>query len=866
MRFKRTASDCANCPLRDRERVWGIGPDDVGKIILIGESPGMVEEMHREPFVGPAGKYLTWGLSSAGILRHRCWITNLISCRPPGDNLSSPEGLEAVRRCAPGLEQELNFILAHVPGVIVPLGGEAASALAGGRLAVTRVRGSVADYHGIPVVPTFHPSYLNRMSREQGEKGKPFFKYVWIADLKKAKRIAASGWVGPAERFSLSPTLEELEAYTSARQREHSLMAVDIETTGRGAQTQIVVVGLAHTGEDAISVPFLRQGGHPYWERNGDQHHVDGLLRALFSTNPLVFQNALFDVRVLRAKGYPIPPENVKHDVMLISHAVSPELPHDLGFITSCYGETPYWKNVMQDSDVGILDRLDEEVRAYNLRDCVVLHQCLPGLLVDLKETGTEKVYYEESMPLIEPIAAMMDNGIKLDEGRLRAYETKLKREKSGLEKDLKTLAALPAAFNLASDDDLRYFLYGAVPKKLQGVEEKLASKKRKDTKVYRELEELLELKEKTKSLVGIPVGHRPRSTQGGKFTVNEQGLLSLQRACQNRASYIEGLVRPKENHESERKGLLDLLKWLGLYYRYAEVNKLITTYMRFPVDPDGRVRTSFLIHGTCTGRLASRSPNLQNQPKEDLGIRKCFVPEDGNVFVSADYENLEVRVLAYESEDPVLIEAFEKGANLHDENTKTLFGLDKNSVKWKAARAAAKIFMFGGISYGGGDNEIYERVILKAPELGLTFAEFKNAKERYMNAHPAYRAWAVRVQSIALKERKSVNRFGRVRVLMGDERDILKEALNTPIQSTAASVINRALIRVYRRLREERFAAKLLLQIHDELLFEAPRAEVEKLKALLQEEMPRPVQYGARTVVFPIEIKTGPSWGELKA
>jgi uracil-DNA glycosylase family 4 len=866
MRFIRTASDCAHCPLRDRERVWGMGPDDCGKIILIGESPGMVEEMQREPFVGPAGKFLTWGLSAAGILRHRCWITNLIACRPPRDDLSSPEGREAARRCAPGLEQEIAHLLAHAPAAIVPLGAEPASRLAATRLPISKIRGSVFHAYGLPVIPTFHPSYLNRMTRNQGEKGKPYFKFVWIADLKKAKRIAASGWQGPAERFNLSPTLEELEAYVAARKRGGDLIAVDIETSGRGAQTEIVVVGLAHTAEDGISVPFLRMGGHPYWERNGDQHYVEGLLRELFASCPLVFQNALFDVRILRAKGFPIPPERVAHDVMLLHHAIAPSLPHDLGFITSCYGDTPYWKNVMQESDVGILERPDEEVRRYNLRDCVVLHQCLPGLLEDLRATGTECIYHEESMRLIEPIASMMDNGIKLNEGRLATYAKKLKREAEDLEGKLKELAGLPASFNLSSDDDLRYFLYGVEPRKCAGVEEKMAAKKRKDTKVYRGLEALLELKTKTRPLAPLPSAFRGRTTGTGKLTVNEQGLLSLQRAYQNRLATLQGLVRRTEVRTNEELGIRNVLTWLGYYYRYAAVNKLISTYTRFPVDLDGRVHTSFLIHGTATGRLASRSPNLQNQPKEDLGIRKCFVPEDGNVFVSADYENLEVRVLAYESNDEVLIRAFEQGLNLHDENAKTLFGVTKDSPKWKPARAAAKVFMFGGISYGGGDNEIYERVILKAPELGLTLAQFKEAKRRYMEAHPAYAAWARRVQDQALRERRSVNHFGRVRLLMGDERDILKEALNTPIQSGAGSIINRALVGVYRALREERLRAKILLQIHDELLLEAPKDEVARLRVLLKREMEWPVRYGDRTVVFPVEIKTGPSWGELKA
>src|SRR4030042_4421718 len=147
MRFIRTKSNCTSCPLRDRRRVWGTGPEDGGKIGLLGESPGMVEEMQGEPFSGPAGRYLNWGLGSAGILRHRCWITNLIPCRPPGDDLSSPEGHLALELCRPGFEQEIGFILPHPPGVLVPLGANPSAPLTGGQPAITTARGSVFVYH-----------------------------------------------------------------------------------------------------------------------------------------------------------------------------------------------------------------------------------------------------------------------------------------------------------------------------------------------------------------------------------------------------------------------------------------------------------------------------------------------------------------------------------------------------------------------------------------------------------------------------------------------------------------------------------------------------------------------------------------------
>jgi DNA polymerase-1 len=844
--------------------VWGCGPDDP-KIVFIGEAPGRDEDRLGQPFVGAAGHFLNWGLNEAGIFRHRVWITNVLACRPPNNDFHSPEAKEALDYCMEGFFDELDFLIERGVKVICKLGG-AALDLLGVREKITEARGSVFMYKNVPLIPTFYPSYLNRMNVAQGEKGTPAFKHTWVADLKKVKEISETGWEPLEEHFNLNPTLIEIETYVARRIAQNSLVAVDVETTSLDPlQAKIVVIGLAHNPTTALSIPLLDKNGHEYWSP-AESDQVRFVLRDLFTHTRLAFQNAVFDVRHLRANGFDVPTSSIAEDTLLAFHSLSPEFPAKLGFISSIYGKTPYWKTDFVKRDVSILKYDQQELRRYNLRDCVVLHQILPGLLSDLKETGTETIYREEALPLLDPIIRMMDAGIKLDEGRLKTYAMNLRAERKELEGKLKNLGRLPSSFNLSSDDDLRFFLFGVLPNKLKGIEEAMASKKRKNTKCFRELQSLLELKKNTKPLVSVPTSFHNRRTPGGKYTVNEQGLLALQRAFQNRLAVLQNLVRKSEEHIHKESNTRSVLEWLSLYRRYTEIDKLISTYTDFPVSDDGRVHTSFLIHGTSTGRLASHSPNLQNQPKEDLSIRRCFVAEEGCVFVSADYENLEVRVLAYESEDESLIRAFENKANIHDENTKVLFpDIAQDSPQWKHARSVAKVFMFGGISYGGGNNEIYERMILKAPELHLTFAQFKAAKQRFMDAHPAYKRWAECMQRTALETHKSVNHFGRIRLLLGEERDILKEALNNPIQSTAASIINRAMVRVVHRFDEENLKTKLLLQIHDELLFEVPVEEEQRLRTILKEEMEWKVPYGTRNIVFPIEIKTGPDWGSLK-
>ena len=228
---------------------------------------------------------------------------------------------------------------------------------------------------------------------------------------------------------------------------------------------------------------------------------------------------------------------------------------------------------------------------------------------------------------------------------------------------------------------------------------------------------------------------------------------------------------------------------------------------------------------------------------------------------VQADYSNLEVRVLAYEVGDPTLIREVESG-NIHDENTKTLFGLTPTDPLWKAGRAASKVFMFGGLSYGGSDREIFEKVILKAPELHLTFSRFLEAKGKWMDHHPAYTKWKADVTEKATATRRVVNAFGRVRTLGGSGKDIIKEALNFPIQSAAASIINRAMVRIASLLP---VGAHLICQVHDSLLLDVPTPEVDATVTLVKGEMERPVTFHDRVVTFPVEVEIGGSWGEME-
>lgn len=889
MRFIRSDSKCERCPLQDRTRVWGEGRTNL-HLAFYGEAPGREEDADGHPFIGAAGRYFSWGLFESDIKRDQTFISNCYVCRPPGNEFDSFEGQEAQRLCRKGFDQELKYLKDHGVRVLVPMGNNAIHYF-GIEGKISDVRGSVYDRYGFCIIPTYHPSFLNRrvlVERKAGPwdtKGTRVDpKFVWLADLSKARRLARDGWTPPKEDFNVKPTLEDLERFVDDVVSQQKLVGVDIETTGFNPEyAHIVVIGLADSDEHAISVPLLQQGGRPYWP-NGQQRDVKALLDRLFSNAPLMFQNALFDVPFLMESGYEIKWASVHHDIMLLHHAISPELPHDLGFIVSLYGQTPYWKDDLLKREGSILEMDNKQLRTYNLRDCVVLHQCLPSMLVDLREIGTEEIYYNESIKLLKPVGKMKLNGVKLNAHRLRIYKSSLARKLEQIDSRLRENGSLPDSFNLNSDDDLRLFLFNEQPGKFSRLVElqeydpstvtrvdKRTGEKRpplkKNTDKYRDLIALRSLRDNTRPIY-LPMGYSGRKTKKGrKRKVDEQGRLSLQVTIQNRLREIRHFKRLSSKHELELNQIERLLDWLELFNEYASVEKLLSTYTSYPVASDGRVHSSFLIHGTATGRLSSSKPNMQNLPKKEIAARKPFVADEGFVLLSADYNNLEVRVLAYESEDDVLIKQLESGINIHDENTKTLFGIDPENELWPEGRKGAKTFQFGGIQYGGSDREIYEKVILDAPRLRLTFKEFIEAKERYNVIHPKYRLWYETIERGIRQDgvRTARTFHGRVRFLMGSDKDILKQALNTPIQGGAGGVINRAMIRIDDLMDERKLESRIVLQIHDQLVYEVPNSELEEMKLLVKTEMERPVDFKGTEVIFPVDLSTGLSLGELK-
>lgn len=213
---------------------------------------------------------------------------------------------------------------------------------------------------------------------------------------------------------------------------------------------------------------------------------------------------------------------------------------------------------------------------------------------------------------------------------------------------------------------------------------------------------------------------------------------------------------------------------------------------------------------------------------------------------------------------DQILIDQLNEGLNLHDENTKTFFEVDTSAKNWTPLRKAAKTIQFGRLFYGGSDNGIFSKVITEVPESGLTLKVFKKAVARYMDSHPAFPIWVEEVQAVARDRRISPNAFGRVRVLLGDANSIERVALNNPIQGSAADVVAMDMVELDKRFVEAGLETKIVLQVHDELIFHVPNSELRVAGKIIHEVMSRERTVGQHTFTIPIDPEIGTHWGSM--
>jgi DNA polymerase-1 len=417
------------------------------------------------------------------------------------------------------------------------------------------------------------------------------------------------------------------------------------------------------------------------------------------------------------------------------------------------------------------------------------------ALAARLEADGLTSMYNEIEMPIAPILAEMETAGIGIDGDALKVISKEFAEEMSRLERECYELAG--REFNLNSPIQLREVLFTHL---------KLSAKGLKKTK--------------------------------SGFSTDADTLEKLAAV-----------------HPMPRKLI-----------EYRTVSKLKSTYADALSEVirsgTGRIHTTWHQALVPTGRVSSSDPNLQNIPTrsvEGRRIRRAFVPKPGCVFVSADYSQIDLRVMAHLSGDKTLVEAFTTGEDIHIRTATEVLGVTPDKVNAEARRQA-KVINFG-IIYGMGSQRL-------AGELGIALAEASDYIKRYFERLPGVRAWLDDTVRIARTTGYVSTMYGRRRYLPelnaqpgGARAQAERIAINTPIQGTAADLIKLAMIRLDRVLKERGLGARMILQVHDELLLEAPENEWEEAAKLAKREME-----GVAELKIPlkVELKSGPNWAEM--
>ena len=617
--------------------------------------------------------------------------------------------------------------------------------------------------------------------------------------------------------FGAEPTKEtgepEKSTLKTLKEEPHSYHFVDNEDEMRQlfkkiATSPIVCLDTETTGTDALSarlvgLSFSIVPGEAWYvpvpAARDDAQRVVDIFRPLYENKSIqkVGQNLKYDLQVLASYGVML--AGPMFDTMLAHYVVQPELHHNMDSLAETYlrYRTIHIEELIGPRGKGQLNMADlppADVCDYACEDADVTLRLMKPLVREMEQSGTARVFQEIEMPLMPVLADMERTGVRLDTASLTATGRLFTERMEAIEHEVYALAG--HSFTITSPRQVGEVLFGE-----------------------------------------LGLNPKAKRTKSGQYSTSEEVLEAL-----------------RQRHPI-----------VGKILEHRALKKLLGTYVealpRLVRPETGHVHTSFNQAVTATGRLSSSSPNLQNIPvRGDDGreIRKAFVPEPGCLFLSADYSQVELRIMAHLSNDEHLIEAFHAGHDIHAATAARIFKKDIADVT-RDERRKAKTANFG-IIYGISAFGLAERM-----EVSRT--EARELIDSYFETYPGVHQYMERSVAQARERGYIETLFGRRRYLP----DILsknavvrgyaeRNAINAPIQGTAADIIKLAMVRVHERFRREGLRSKMILQVHDELCFSVLPDELDAVRAIVTGEME-----GACALSVPLvaECGVGANWLE---
>lgn len=599
-------------------------------------------------------------------------------------------------------------------------------------------------------------------------------------------------------RVVVVDTPEKLEALQRQLSAAQQL-SFDTETTSTD-QMRAELVGIALAMETGTG--YYLPVGHQGAQQLPLQQALEALRRPLEDPHlPKVGHNLKYDVVVLRRQG--VHPAGLAFDTMIAEWLINPAS-RNLGLKNLAWVRQNIHMTSIEEligkgkKQLSMAQVAVDQAAAYAVADAEVVLRLRPELERELRERQAEDLFHQVEMPLILVLADMEMAGVALDTDFLKQMSVDLQGRLAEIEAQI--YADVGITFNLNSPQQLSEALF---------------------------------------QRLRLSPPDRSARTATGFYSTSAEVLASL-----------------RGQHR-----VIDLI------LEYRELAKLKSTYvdtLPLQVNPyTGRVHTSYNQTGSVTGRLASSDPNLQNIPiRTEVGreVRKAFVAGPGNMLLSADYSQIELRLVAHMADDQAMLAAFRQGLDIHAATAAAIYGIPVQEVTPEQRRRAKAINF--GLIYGMGSYGLTLRT-------DLTLAEAQNFTQMYFQQYPAVKAYLDGLRRLAAQQGYVETLLGRRRYFPGlknlsdraarDREE--REAINAPIQGTAADIMKLAMLQVPRALKQAGLAAQMILQVHDELVLECPAAEVPETAAVVRKTME-----SVYTLKIPLltEAKVGANWGEM--
>ena len=549
---------------------------------------------------------------------------------------------------------------------------------------------------------------------------------------------------------------------------------------------------------DLVGFSFAVQAGEAWYvpvpeDRTQAQAIVD-VFRPLFAHPGIlkIGQNIKYDAIVL--KWYGVSLAGACFDTMVAHYLIEPELRHNMDYLAETYLK---YAPVSIETLIGkkgpgqrtMREVPLEDIKEYAAEDADITWQLKHLLAPKLEKEGLSPLYQELEAPLIKVLADMEYEGIRIDSDYLREYSKELDKDIQAVEQEVYAKAGI--RFNIASPKQVGEVLFER-----------------------------------------MKIPYSGAKTKTGQYATNEDKLAEL---------------------ASEAPLAADIL-------RHRALTKLKSTYVdalpRMVNPRTGRVHSSFNQALAATGRLSSNNPNLQNIPirtEDGAKVRKAFVPrDDSHVLLSADYSQIELRLIAEISGDEAMLEAFRLGQDIHRATAARVFGVPFDAVN-KEQRYRAKTVNFS-IVYGAGATNL-------SRQLGIKRQEAKELIEAYFREYQGLKGYMERIVEEARSKGYVTTLMGRRRYLRDihsrsslERSNAERMAVNTPVQGSAADMIKAAMVRIHEEILSQGWKSRLILQVHDELVFDVPLEEAELLKPVVVTHM----QHALPNLKVPILVETG--------